>query len=31
MKSTKISLSCFGDKISIQNNGYAGLARGYQS
>ena len=30
-KISKISLSCFGDKISIQNNVYDGLARGYQS
>ena len=29
MKSTKISLSCFDDKIYIQNNGYDGLALGY--
>ena len=28
---TKISLSCFNDKIYIQNNGYDGLALGYQS
>ena len=27
----KISFSCFGDKICIQNNGYDGLALGYQS
>ena len=27
----KISLSCFDDKIYIQNNGYDGLALGYQS
>ena len=27
----KISLSCFDDKIYIQNNGYDGLAVGYQS
>ena len=27
----KISLSCFDDKIDIQNNGYDGLAFGYQS
>ena len=27
----KISLSCFQDKIYIQNNGYDGLAFGYQS
>ena len=26
----KISLSCFDDKIYIQNNGYDGLALGYQ-
>ena len=26
-----ISLSCFDDKIYIQNNGYDGLALGYQS
>ena len=25
----KISLSCFDDKIYIQNNGYHGLALGY--
>ena len=25
----KISLSCFDDKIYIQNNGYNGLALGY--
>ena len=25
----KISLSCFDDKIYIQNNGYDGLALGY--
>ena len=25
----KISLSCFGDKIYIQNNGFDGLAIGY--
>ena len=24
-------LSCFDDKIYIQNNGYDGLARGYRS
>ena len=29
--SNKISLSCFGDKIYIQNNGYNGLAIAYQS
>ena len=27
----KTPLSCFDDKISIQNNGYDGLALGYQS
>ena len=27
----KILLSCFDDKIYIQNNGYEGLALGYQS
>ena len=27
----KISLSCFDDKIYIQNNEYDGLALGYQS
>ena len=27
----KISLSCFDDKIDIQNHGYDGLALGYQS
>ena len=27
----KISLSCFDDKIYIENNGYDGLALGYQS
>ena len=27
----KISLICFDDKIYIQNNGYNGLALGYQS
>ena len=27
----KISLSCFDDKIYIQNIGYDGLALGYQS
>ena len=27
----KISLSCFDEKIYIQNNGYYGLALGYQS
>ena len=27
----KTSLSCFDDKIYIQNNGYDGLALGYQS
>ena len=26
-----ISLSCFDDKIYIQNNGYEGIALGYQS
>ena len=28
---TKISFSCFDDKICIQNNGYDGLALGYHS
>ena len=28
---TEISLSCFDDKIYFQNNGYDGLALGYQS
>ena len=28
---SKISLSCFDDKIYIQNNGYDGLVLGYQS
>ena len=28
---SKISLSCFYEKIYIQNNGYDGLALGYQS
>ena len=27
----KISLSCFDNKLYIQNNGYDGLALGYQS
>ena len=27
----KISVSCFNDKIYIQNNGYDGLTLGYQS
>ena len=27
----KISLSCFGEKIYIQNNGYDGLALAYQN
>ena len=27
----KISLSCFDDKLYIPNNGYGGLALGYQS
>ena len=27
----KISLSCFDDKVYIQNNGYDGLAFGYYS
>ena len=27
----KISLSCFDDKIYVQNNGYDRLALGYQS
>ena len=27
----KISLSCFDDKIYVQNNGYDGLAVRYQS
>ena len=26
----KVSLSCFGDKVHIPNNGYGGLAFGYQ-
>ena len=30
-KINKISLSCFDDRIYIQNNGYDGLAFGYQS
>ena len=30
-KINKILLSCFDDKIYIQNNGYGGLALGYQS
>ena len=30
-KIKEISLSCFDDKIYIQNNGYDGLALGYQS
>ena len=30
-KINKILLSCFDDKIYIQNNGYDGLALGYQS
>ena len=30
-KINKISLSCFDDKTYIQNNGYDGLAFGYQS
>ena len=30
-KINKISLSCFDDKICIQNNRYDGLALGYQS
>ena len=29
-ESSKISLSCFDDKIYIQNNVYDGLALGYQ-
>ena len=28
---SKISLFCFTEKIYIQNNGYDGLALGYQS
>ena len=28
---SKISLSCFDNKIWIQNNGYNGLGLGYQS
>ena len=28
---SKISLSCFDDKICIENNGCDGLALGYQS
>ena len=31
MKSKKNSVSCFDDKIYIQNNGYDGLALDYQS
>ena len=27
----KIELPCFDDKIYVQNNGYDGLALGYQS
>ena len=27
----KVSLTCFNDEIYIQNNGYDGLALGYQS
>ena len=27
----KMSLSCFDDKLYIQNNGYDGLALGYKS
>ena len=27
----KISLSCFDEKMYIQNNGYDGIALGYQS
>ena len=27
----EISMSCFDDKIHIQNNGYDGLALGYQN
>ena len=30
-ETNKISLSCFNDKIYIQNNGYDGLAIDYQS
>ena len=30
-KINKTSLSCFGDKIHIKNNGYDGLSLGYQS
>ena len=30
-KINKVLLSCFHDKIYIQNNGYDGLALGYQS
>ena len=30
-KINRISLSCFDGKIYIQNNGYLGLALGYQS
>ena len=30
-KIKKISFSCFDDKTYIQNNGYDGLAFGYQS
>ena len=30
-KIKKISLPCFDDKIYIRNNGYGGVALGYQS
>ena len=30
-ENNKISLTCFDDNIYIQNNGYDGLALGYQS
>ena len=30
-ETNKISLSCFDDKIYIQNNGCGGLALGYKS
>ena len=30
-ESNQVSLSCFNDEIYIQNNGYDGLALGYQS
>ena len=31
MKSKKYSMSCFDDKLYIQNNWFDGLALGYQS